>query len=110
MHREIMGLKHGDENEADHKSGNTLDNRRANLRLANNMQQNWNRRTRKDNQLGCKGIRFDKRTSKYVSRITANGVVYNLGSFDTLEEANRIRNTKVEELHGDFGRLEKIVK
>jgi hypothetical protein len=42
LHRVIAGLVHGDPIEVDHISGDRLDNRRANLRLATRDQNNQN--------------------------------------------------------------------
>lgn len=38
LHREILGLAHGDGIEGDHENGDTLDNRRTNLRRATRSQ------------------------------------------------------------------------
>src|SRR5689334_13920703 len=43
MHREILGLARGEKIQGDHINGNTLDNRRENLRRASHGQNQHNR-------------------------------------------------------------------
>ena len=47
MAREILGLKRGDKLQADHRDHNTLDNRRANLRIVTCQQNHFNRKSPK---------------------------------------------------------------
>lgn len=57
MTREIMGLGIGDQREVDHKNtGDTLDNRRSNLRICEHRQNSRNRRRNSKNSSGIKGV------------------------------------------------------
>ena len=47
IHRQIMGLKKGDDLQVDHRNGNGLDNKRQNLRICSKRQNDWNRRPKK---------------------------------------------------------------
>ena len=64
----------------DHISGNRLDNRKNNLRLVTNQENQWN-------QTKAKGYRWHKEAKKYQAQIGLNDKVINLGFFDTAEEA-----------------------
>ena len=44
MHRQILGLKKGDGKETDHRNGNGLDDRAANLRVCTHAENQYNRR------------------------------------------------------------------
>ncbi len=58
MAREILGLKCGDKFQADHKNHDTLDNRRANLRIVTSQQNHFNRKN-------SKGYYWNKHAKKY---------------------------------------------
>lgn len=89
--------------EVDHINGNTLDNRRANIRLATRQQNSFNKKhPRKDNKLGIKGVR--KEGKKYRAYITYNHKQINLGHFALPEDADRAyRNAEVK-YFGSFAR------
>src|SRR5690242_11721427 len=73
MHRQIMGLRYGDEREVDHKeSSKTLDNRRSNLRIAEHIQNMYNRGKNKNNTSGFKGVSWIARRGKWLAQICAN--------------------------------------
>lgn len=97
MHRVIIGAK--EEEEVDHKKGNTLDNRRRNLRLCTPTQNKRNSRLRKDSTSGYKGVTFNKSTQKWHAQINMF-----LGSYSTPEAAARAYDTKAVELFGEFAR------
>lgn len=87
MHRLIAGQPDG--LEVDHINGNTLDNRRENLRTATH-QQNLENRARGANSnssTGVRGVHWDKRTKKFQAQIRAGGVTKYLGRFTDLDEA-----------------------
>ncbi len=90
MHRLILGLAHGDKRIGDHiYPGNTLDNRRKNLRIVNDILSSQNKRLRDDNVSGCAGVSPVR--GKWISGITVNKIRIHLGTFSRLEDAIAIR-------------------
>jgi len=86
----------------DHRDGNTLDNRRANLRpatLAQNAQNSAPWRGRE-----FKGIRR-RDNGLWQARITRDGCLLSLGTFPTPEDAALAYDRAANELFGDFARL-----
>jgi len=69
------------EKEVDHINGNTLDNRKNNLRICSRVQNSRNLHRRE------KGVDWNKAAGKWRSRITMNGNTLNLGYFKTKKEA-----------------------
>lgn len=88
MHRVVMGLQHGDRRHVDHVNHNTLDNRKANLRVVSCAQNQHNNRIRRDNSTGRRGVSWHRRFGKYHARIVINGKAIHLGWFDDLENAS----------------------
>lgn len=89
----------------DHINGDTLDNRRCNLRVATKSQNGMNRKINCNNKSGFKGVRYHNRDKCYYAQITANGVKKHLGTFDTPEQAYDAYCKAALELHGEFARL-----
>lgn len=75
----------------DHKNGNTKDNRRCNLRLADSHTNQMNRKCGSNSLTGFKGVTYRKDRNNYFARITLNGKKYYLGTYNTLEEAVEAR-------------------
>lgn len=107
MHREILGLVHGEEH-GDHINGDRLDNRRANLRSASRSENMANTRRRADNASGYKGVGLHKKTGKWRARVSMNGVQSHLGLFDSPEQAALARDRAASEIQGKFSRLNDI--
>jgi len=103
MAREILGCEKGED--AEHWNGNTLDNRRQNLRKATRQQNCQNRKMRSDSKCGFKGIRWHKADSNWQVRIQHQGKRLHGGSFHTAEEAARAYDTIAQRLYGQFARL-----
>ena len=80
MHRQILGLNHGDKMQGDHINHDTLDNQRSNLRAVTHQQNQWNHKN-------AKGYSWNKRNKKYMAYIKSNGKRINLGYFSTTKEA-----------------------
>ena len=102
VHRFILGLhveKFSIDKEIDHINGNSLDNRKSNLRICSRAENMKN--IRKTNKII--GISYSKRDNKFISRIMSNYKTINLGKFDTFEEALFARIKKEKELCGEFG-------
>lgn len=106
MHRAILKAEKG--TQVDHKSGDTLDNRKSNLRVATHSDNMRNRKLQKNNKTGFKGVWFNSRRQKFVATIKINGSSRTLKHTDTAEEAAHIYNQFAEQLFGEFARLNKI--
>jgi hypothetical protein len=87
LHRQIMSC----ENHlfVDHINGDTLDNRRSNLRVSTNR-----------GVVPFKGVTFEN--GKYRSRIRINGKKLNVGRFDTAQEASEAYDKASKEAFGSY--------
>lgn len=103
MHREILRTPKG--MDTDHINGNTLDNRRKNLRICTRAQNNTNTRVRKDNTSGFRGVTWHTYTRKWEAQININGKHTHLGLFKTPEEAALAYDQEAKKHHGEFARL-----
>lgn len=103
MHRVILEAKRGDI--VDHKNGNTLDNRKKNLRFCSPAQSVCNRGMMKNNTSGFVGAIFNKRLGKFESRISLNGKSHYLGIFETAEAAGQAHARVAKRLHGKFANI-----
>jgi hypothetical protein len=74
----------------DHVNGHRLDNRRGNLRLVTPAQNVQNLRgARMDSSTGVRGV--ERRPSgRYRARVMVDGKYVELGTFDTIEEADAV--------------------
>jgi hypothetical protein len=103
MHRVILGADAGPT--VDHKYGNSLDNRRLNLRAATYSENSCNRGLPENNTSGFKGVCFVKRTGKWLSCITKNGETNYLGAnHESAESAHAAYCKANKKLHGKYGR------
>lgn len=101
MHRIVMDAPKGIM--VDHINGNSLDNRKENLRFCNNGQNQSNSLSKKGSSSVYKGVNFHK--NKWRATITINKKSLHLGTYDTEKEAALAYNTKAKEVFGDFSRL-----
>lgn len=107
MHHQIMGRKEGAL--VDHKNGNTLDNRRENLRFCTYAENAQNRVASKKNTTGFKGVFYLKSrynlTRPWYSRIHVNREDIFLGYFATKEEAALAYSEASKKFHKSFSRI-----
>ncbi len=107
LHKEIMGAKSADY--VDHRAGNTLDDRKSNLRICTNAQNGQNRvRANKNNTSGYKGVFWHKRAAKWMAQITVERKTKYLGLFQTIQAAAEAYNNAAMRLHGQFASLNSI--
>ncbi len=88
----------------DHINGDTLDNRRGNLRLATRAENAMNSRVRSDNLSGHRNVFWDGSRSCWNVKVRRNGRDYHIGYFDNLLDAAIAAEEARERLHGDFAR------
>lgn len=83
----------------DHINGNGLDNRRCNLRLVTN-QENQRAHRKLNAASGFRGV-FQGARGRPFAAITVDGRMRRIGSFDTLEEAARAYDAEARRLFGE---------
>ncbi len=105
MHREILGLDHGDRRQVDHINGDGLDNRKENLRICDTSKNVINRSIGKINTSGYKGVNWRKKSKKWVARIGFNNKRIYLGDFNNKEDAARAYDTAALKYYGEFAKL-----
>lgn len=88
----------------DHINGDGMDNRFCNLRPANQTQNAGNKRIQKNNKSGYKGVFLHKQTGKYRARLQRYGKLYELGIYNTAEEAKAAYDAAAKIIHGEFFR------
>lgn len=100
MHRVITKCPTG--MVVDHINGDGLDNRRRNLRVCTNSQNQWNRRISKRNKTGEKGVSVDPKGSnkKWHASISVSGKSISLGYFTTKTEAAKAYKLNVVRYRG----------
>lgn len=104
MHREIMSAGIGFM--VDHINGDTLDNRKSNLRLCTNAQNMRNQKRHRDNKTSrYKGVSLKRDCNKYRAQLCTNGKVTHLGYFDSELDAARAYDQAALKYHGEFARL-----
>jgi hypothetical protein len=100
LHRFIMNCPDG--MVIDHINHNRLDNRKSNLRICTQHQNNMNQGIRNNNTSGIIGVSFDRQKNKWMAYITYNGRKIHLGSFNTKEEAIQARKNAEIEYFGEY--------
>jgi hypothetical protein len=86
----------------DHIDRNKLNNRISNLREASPAQNAHNASFSKNNKTGLRGVYWCTTRGKFKSQIRSEGKTYDLGEFDTKQEASIAYRVAAKLLHGKF--------
>jgi hypothetical protein len=107
LHQRVLGVRPGFE--IDHIDGNTLDNRRANLRHATR-QQNMRNQAKRSRQASSqyKGVCWSNNDNRWLAYLLVNRKRFWLGRFTDEREAARAYNAAALHHFGDFARLNEI--
>lgn len=85
----------------DHINGDKLDNRRQNLRVVTQQQNQWNRhKTNRNNKSGYTGVTWAKYNKNWLARIKVNGKQMCLGSHYNIEDAVKARQEVERRYYG----------
>lgn len=104
LHRLIMDAP--DNLVVDHISGDSLDNRRANLRLCTKAENNRNRTVMQStNTSGYRGVSWQTSRQRYVAQIKLDRKPRNLGRFLCPIEAAIVRDMAAIAFHGEYAVL-----
>lgn len=102
LHRFIMDTPGG--KQTDHINGNTLDNRRSNLRICTCSENMRNQRPQTCGTSNYKGVHWHKATGKWAARITLDGKSKHLGCFGSELDAAEAYDRAAMSMYGDFAR------
>ena len=105
MHRFIMNAKEGEK--IDHRSHDTLDNRKENLRQAGLYGNAQNARIRSDNPSGFRGVSRTplSHVLRWRARIHFRTLPIYVGEYSTPEQAARAYDEAAKKYHGEFAHL-----
>lgn len=100
LHEIVVGRKW-----VDHINGDTLDNRRSNLRPVTHKENMRNRGRQSNNTSGFKGVVWHAKTGKWAARIWVDGRQISLRYHESPEDAARAYDAAALEHFGEFARL-----
>lgn len=105
MHRFVCGLGKGDKSQVDHINHNTLDNRRANLRLCSHGENQRHSRRQSNNRSGYKGVYWKPDHNRWLVEIRAEGKAIHIGYFTDKIAAAIAYDEAAKKYHGEFAFL-----
>lgn len=103
MHRVLLNAPDGIV--CDHRNGNSLDNRRDNLRLSTRSQNKANSKRYSNNKSGFKGVSWSKQRRKWKAKIYVNLQPIDLGCFSDVIEAAAAYRAAATKFFGEFARF-----
>lgn len=86
-----------DNSEVDHINGNTLDNRKSNLRFVNRSQNMMNQKSRPN-----RGVSWHRTAKKWRAYIVKDYKQTHLGLFDSLDDAKMAYRVAAKQLFGEY--------
>ncbi|MEQ1964368.1 HNH endonuclease [Xenorhabdus khoisanae] len=92
--------------EIDHMNVNGSDNRWCNLRQCTRTENEMNKGIRSDNTSGYKGVSWNKRAKKWMTKVKLNNKCVFSGYFDDIELADLAAREARDKYHGKFSRHE----
>lgn len=107
LHRFLIKAHKNDE--VDHKNRNKLNNLNDNLRILTHSQNQINKGKMFNNTSGVTGVTWDRARNKWKVMINYDKKTINLGRFDTLEEATKIRLEAEKKYHKEFIPIERKI-
>ena len=107
LHQQVLGYAPRGL-EIDHINGNSLDNRRCNLRFCTHQQNSCNRLPNRTKLTKYKGVKKHNNCNRYEAKLKTLGKWHYLGLYKTQEEAALAYNEAAKKLFGEFAHLNRI--
>lgn len=108
LHRLIMNCPN--DMVVDHINGDTLDNRKRNLRVVTKQQNDMNKKIRSDSTSKVTGVYFHKHSGKWVAYICVENSQIHLGCFSDFLDAVDARKAAEEKYYGKFSYYNSRIK
>ena len=105
LHRLIMGCTSPTQM-VDHINHNRADNRKSNLRIVTNSQNQMNRTHTSSRTSGVRGVYWHKTKNKWTASIQKDGKLHHLGLFDNKDDAIKARKEAQKKYFGEFNHNE----
>jgi hypothetical protein len=105
MHRVLLQTPQ----QVDHKNSDRLDNRKSNLRVCSNAENNRNKPLHANNTSGYKGVVWHRQTQKWRAQLMVNGKPVHGGLFKSKVDAAKAYNLIAKKHFGRFAKLNKII-
>lgn len=106
MHRLLTAAPSG--YQVDHVNGDKLDNRKKNLRICTNSQNQMNGASYRGSSSKFRGVSYRKRDKLWVAQIQKDKKKHHIGQFECEKDAALAYNAKAKHLFGEFVRLNVI--
>lgn len=90
---------------SDHINGNRLDNRRENLRVCTQGENNRNKAKYRNKSSQYKGVSWDSTNKSWYAQIIINKKHYSLGHYRNELEAAKAYDEGAKKHHGEFARI-----
>lgn len=107
LHRLLFNLTEKNKY-VDHINHNILDNRRKNLRVVSNSQNQMNRDKPKQNTSGIKGVYWHKNKEKWQANIQVDNKLLYLGIFDSKQDAIKARKAAEKKYFNEYNYYKNI--
>ena len=105
MHREILGLIHGDGKLVDHKDFDGLNNCKFNIRIGTKRDNAANSHRRRTSLSKYKGVRMGKTGAGWEARVGKSVAGRQIGTYPTEIEAAKAYDAEAKKLFGTFANL-----
>lgn len=104
VHRVVWAIHFGEwpSGDIDHIDNDKTNNRISNLRIATRSENGMNTRLRRDNSTGVKSVVYNKRNMNYRARLVKEHKAIEVGSFATIQDAEKAVKLARKKIHGDF--------